>query len=102
MITGSNVEIYRHCVGSRLAIEYRDLREIVRAINEVSRLHGRAEPLAAPRRIAQPMDASHDVTARSLPLTLVIVAVVILLPTLRLTQVLQILSLSFQVVRVAP
>src|SRR5260370_11430518 len=30
-----------HCAGSGLAMAYRDSREIVRAINEASRLHGR-------------------------------------------------------------
>ena len=41
------------------------------------------------------MDASHDVTARSVPLTSVTVAVVMPLPTLRLTPLLRILSPSF-------
>src|SRR5437868_10258183 len=41
MTTVSNVEIYLHSAGSGLAIAYRDSREIVRAINEASRLQGR-------------------------------------------------------------
>ena len=38
-----------------------------------------AEPLAAPRTTAQQVDASHDVTALSVPLTLVTVAAPLLM-----------------------
>src|ERR1700712_5350609 len=58
-----------------------------------------AEPLAAPRTTAQTLGASNDATARLVSLTLVTVAVVMPLPTLRLTPVLQLLSPLYQGVR---